>query len=290
MAAVNWSLFALAGLVGYLCGSISFARIFVRIAGFDHVEPLDLRAPGGGAGMYSDAVSATAVRLQAGPKWGIATGIADILKAFVPTLAFRLLFPGEPYLYAAGLMAIVGHNWPVYHRFKGGRGQAPMLGAMFAIAPLGAFVCTVAGFLIGYYVIKEAMVADNLGQVLFVGWAWLAGLGPWGVGWAIAANLVFFGSYTGEIRQYIDGRRSGRLRDADDVMRMMQMDYDWLVPKESADAQEPGTGTSDPPRETTATPTRPAGSPSDQRRALRSARRDRRPARARSRTRTPGSG
>jgi acyl phosphate:glycerol-3-phosphate acyltransferase len=235
---VNWTLFAIAALVGYLCGSISFARIFIRLAGYDHLEPLDLRSPDGGARMYSDAVSATAVRIQAGAKWGIATGIADILKAFIPVLAFRLLFPGEPYLYAAGLMAIVGHNWPIYHRFKGGRGQSPMLGAMLAISPIGAVLCTVFGFLFGYYVLREPMVSDNLGQVLFIPWAWFAGLGAWGVAWAIAANAVFFGSYVGEIRQYIDGRRGGHLSHPDDVMRMMQMDYDWITSKKPEDPDE----------------------------------------------------
>jgi len=240
---MNWTLFIVAGVVGYLCGSVSFARIFIRLAGYDHLEPLDLVSPDGGARMTSDAVSATAVRLQAGPKWGIATGIADILKALIPTLAFRLLFPGEPYLYAAGLMAIVGHNWPVYYGFKGGRGQSPMIGAMLAIAPLGALLCTVVGFVVGYWVLREPMVSDNLGQVLFIPWAWFAGLGLWGVAWAVAANAVFFGSYTSEIRQYVDGRRSGHLKDPDDVMRMMQMDYGWITSKQPDKPSNPGEDT-----------------------------------------------
>ncbi|HSK47130.1 MAG TPA: glycerol-3-phosphate acyltransferase [Coriobacteriia bacterium] len=230
---MNWTLFLLAGVIGYLLGSISFARIFIRAAGHDSLSPVDLRSPDGEVRMTSDAVSATAVRLQAGPKWGVTTAVADILKAFIPTLAFRLMFPGEPYLYAVGLMAIVGHNWPVYYRFKGGRGQSPMLGAMLAIAPVGALVCTTVGFLVGYFVLREPMIADNLGQLLFIGWAWAAGLGPWGITWAVAANTVFFGSYTGEIRQYVAARKSGHLRDPDEVMQMMQMDYDWITSKKT---------------------------------------------------------
>lgn len=219
-----------AALVGYLAGSVSFARIIVRLHGHRAVAPVDLTAPDGRARMVSDAVSATAVRLQLGPKWGILCGVLDILKATVPVVAFRFAFPGEPYLYAAGLLAIVGHNWPVYHRFKGGRGQSPMLGAMLGIAPLGAVVCSVVGFGVGYWLIRDAMVSDNLGQVLYIPWVWATGLGPWAIAWAIAANVVFFGSYAREIAQYVDGKRSGSLRDPDDVMRMMRMDYDWLVP------------------------------------------------------------
>jgi glycerol-3-phosphate acyltransferase PlsY len=225
---MNWTLMLGAALVGYLCGSISFARIIVRANGHTEVQPMELTSPDGGARMVSDAVSATAVRLQLGAKWGLLCAAGDILKAFIPTLVFRLVFPGEPYLYAAGLLAIVGHNWPVYHRFKGGRGQSPMLGAMLAIAPMGALVCSVAGFALGYFVIRDAMTSDNLGQVLFIPWVWAVGLGPWAVLWAVLANLVFFGSYTSEIRQYAAGRRSGHLRNPDDVMQMMQMDYDWL--------------------------------------------------------------
>ena len=106
-----------------------------------------------------------------------------------------------------------------------------MLGAMLAIAPIGALVCSVVGFVVGYYVIKDAMVSDNLGQVLYIPWVWAVGLGPWAVAWAVAANVVFFASYAGEIRQYWEGRKAGHLKDPDDVMKMMQMDYEWMSPK-----------------------------------------------------------
>lgn len=225
---MNWTIMFGAALVGYLCGSISFARIIVRAHGHAEVQTMNLRSPDGGAQMVSDAVGSTAVRLQLGAKWGLLCAAGDILKAFIPTLVFRLVFPGEPYLYAAGLSAMVGHNWPVYHRFKGGRGQSSMLGAMLAISPIGALVCSVVGFALGYYVIRDAMTSDNLGQVLFIPWVWAVGLGPWAVLWAVLANLVFFGSYTSEIRQYVAGRKSGHLRNPDDVMQMMQMNYDWL--------------------------------------------------------------
>jgi glycerol-3-phosphate acyltransferase PlsY len=229
---MSWTVMFGAALVGYLCGSISFARIIVRAHGHAEVQLMNLTSPDGGAQMVSDAVSATAVRLQLGAKWGLLCAAGDILKAFIPTLVFRVVFPGEPYLYAAGLLAIVGHNWPVYYRFKGGRGQSPMLGAMLAISPIGALVCSAAGFALGYYVIRDAMTSDNLGQVLFIPWVWGVGLGPWAVLWAVLANLIFFGSYRSEIRQYVAGRRSGHLRNPDDVMQMMQMDYDWLKPRD----------------------------------------------------------
>ena len=229
---MSWGVMGAAALLGYLCGSISFARIIVRAHGHSEVRSMELTTPDGGAQMLSDAVSATAVRLQLGTKWGLLCAAGDILKAFVPVLALRLAFPGEPYLYAAGLMAIVGHNWPVYYRFKGGRGQSPMLGAMLAIAPVGAIVCSVVGFLVGYFVIRDAMVSDNFGQVLYIPWVWAAGLGPWGIAWAVLANLVFFGSYVGEIRQYVALRRSGHVSHPDDMMQMMQMDYDWLKPRD----------------------------------------------------------
>lgn len=225
---MNVGLFALAALVGYLCGSISFARIVTRALGAREVAEVDLESPDGQGRLRSDAVSATAVRLQFGARWGLTAAAGDILKAFVPTLVFRLLFPGEPYLYAAGLFAVVGHNWPIYYGFKGGRGQSPALGAMFAIAPIGAVVCSVAGSVIGFYIVRDAMVADNLGQVLYIPWVWATGLGAWGIAWAVATNVVFFGSYVGEIRQYVALRRAGHLRTPDDTMRMMRMDYEWM--------------------------------------------------------------
>lgn len=233
-------LMVLAAITGYLAGSISFARLIVRAHGHQRVAPVDLVSPDGRATLVSDAVSATAVRLQLGPKWGILCGVLDIAKATIPVLAFRIAFPGEPYLYAVGLFAIVGHNWPLYHGFKGGRGQSPMLGAMLGIAPLGAVVCTAVGFVVGYWVIKDAMASDNLGQVLYIPWVWIAGLGPWAIAWAVLSNVVFFGSYYGEIAQYARGKRSGSLKDPDDVMRMMRMDYDWIVSEKQPASDEPG--------------------------------------------------
>lgn len=238
-----------AALVGYLAGSVSFARIIVRAHGHADVAPVDLVSPDGTATLRSDAVSATAVRLQLGPAWGILCGVLDILKAMLPVLAFRLAFAGEPYLYAAGLFAIVGHNWPIYHGFKGGRGQSTMLGAMLGIAPVGAIVCSVVGFAVGYWIVKDAMVSDNLGQVLYIPWVWAVGLGPWAIAWAVLANVVFFGSYFSEIAQYARGKRSGALRDPDDVMRMMRMDYDWLVPDKQPASEDNAAGSDPSPRD-----------------------------------------
>ena len=103
-----------------------------------------------------------------------------------------------------------------------------MLGAMLAISPIGALVCSVGGFAVGYFVIRDGMTSDNLGQVLFIPWVWAVGLGPWAILWAVLANWSSSAHTLSEIRQYVAGRRSGHLRNPDDVMQMMQMDYDWL--------------------------------------------------------------
>ena len=93
---MNWALMGAAALVGYLCGSISFARIIVKAHGHDAVEAVALTSPDGGAQMTSDAVSATAVRLMLGAKWGLLCAAGDILKATIPTLVFRFAFPASP--------------------------------------------------------------------------------------------------------------------------------------------------------------------------------------------------
>ena len=104
-----------AGITGYLIGSISFARLMV--AGLAHgsdVETIEHQIPGGSEVFESGSVSATAVRFQLGDRYGCLAALLDMLKALVPTLAFKLWFPGEFYYLFTAPLAIVGHNYRVF--------------------------------------------------------------------------------------------------------------------------------------------------------------------------------
>ena len=120
-------LFALA--LGYLLGSIPFGLVLTRIAGKG-----DLRAIGSGN------IGATNV-LRTGSKWlaGL-TLILDCLKATAAILLAQLCSTGEMGLLAGGRRAFVGHLYPVWLKFRGGKGVATLLGILIPLLLAGAIV------------------------------------------------------------------------------------------------------------------------------------------------------
>ena len=90
---------------------------------------------------------ATAASMQLGARAGCAIGLLDMLKAAIPVLLFRILYPDELYLLAAAVAAMAGHNWPVFHRFQGGRGISAYYGGLLVIDWVGALVTAAVGML-----------------------------------------------------------------------------------------------------------------------------------------------
>ena len=126
---------------GYLLGSIPTAYLAGK-----WIRGIDLRQYGSGT------VSGSMVWEHIA-RWAIfPAGIFDLLKAALPTWIGLNLGLGERVAMAAGLAALVGHNWPLYLGFTGGRGLSPFLGAIAVIFPWGfpwilAFLAV--GFLLG---------------------------------------------------------------------------------------------------------------------------------------------
>jgi len=127
---VNWTIalpyFAAAFAFGYLLGSIPFGLLLTRLAGTQ-----DIRAIGSGN------IGATNV-LRTGRKGlAAATLICDMLKGTIAVLVIYRLW-GEDAAILAGLGAFLGHLFPLWLRFKGGKGVAIYIGILLAFAPLAA--------------------------------------------------------------------------------------------------------------------------------------------------------
>ncbi len=122
---------ALAALLGYLLGSIPFGLVLTKAAGLG-----DIRAIGSGN------IGATNV-LRTGRKGlALATLLLDGGKGAVAVLLAKLLIDAESVYLIAGVAAVLGHNFPVWLKFKGGKGVATTLGTMLAAAPLvGVAAC-----------------------------------------------------------------------------------------------------------------------------------------------------
>mgnify|MGYP000116291083 CR=1 FL=1 len=108
--------------IGYLFGCIQTAYILGKI-----IAGIDIRQQGSGNAGASNVVTVL------GLKYGVITGVADILKGVLPVVIVRALYPATPALaYAAGMAAIIGHIFPFYLKFRGGKGVATLMGMMLA--------------------------------------------------------------------------------------------------------------------------------------------------------------
>lgn len=208
---MNLALAAALGLAGYLVGGISFARLVgAKVAPGDDLSSTTLDLPGDATIDYG-GVSATSIAVRGGPKWGIVTGVLDMAKAFVPVLITRLIWPDEHYHLVVAVATVVGHNYPVYHGFKGGRGQTPIYGGLFAVDWLAIPVTTIVGTTIGLFVLRDMFAAYALGMWLLVPWFWWqADLAH--VIYAVIVNLLFLIATIPEMGEYFERRRNGELK------------------------------------------------------------------------------
>ena len=198
------------GIGAYLVGAVSFARLVAaRVLPNEDISTTELELVGGSTITYG-GVSATAVGARTGPRWGMAVGVADMLKAFIPVLVVRLVWPAESYHLVVAVMTIVGHNWPIYYRFRGGRGQSPLYGGLFAVDPLAGPVTAVIGMAVGLGVLRDMFTAYVLGQFLLIPWFMLFGTTA-EVMYAVVINLLYVVATIPEMREYMEKRRAGDL-------------------------------------------------------------------------------
>jgi len=108
----------------YLMGSIPFGLVISYL-----VKGIDIRKFGSGN------IGATNVVRVVGKKWGILVFILDFLKGFLaPFLAKIILAPANSIYIFSVILTVSGHNWPVYLKFKGGKGVATSIGGAFGLA------------------------------------------------------------------------------------------------------------------------------------------------------------
>jgi len=118
-------------LIGYLLGSIPFGLLLTRMAGLGDIR-----------GIGSGNIGATNV-LRTGRKGlAAATLLLDALKGAIAVLLVRMLVDDEDIALLAGLAAVLGHLFPVWLNFKGGKGVATGLGVLIAASwPVGLAAC-----------------------------------------------------------------------------------------------------------------------------------------------------
>ncbi len=127
-------------ILSYLVGSIPFGLVFGKLIG------VDVRSSGSGN------IGATNVNRLLGKKMGLLTLLADALKAVLPMVLVGWILQENPdvdlWVIMAGGAAFLGHIYPVYLKFKGGKGVATALGVFLYLAPVAVLAAAAAFVLI----------------------------------------------------------------------------------------------------------------------------------------------
>ncbi|MGR3995329.1 glycerol-3-phosphate 1-O-acyltransferase PlsY [Pseudomonas sp. 1121_17] len=140
-------MFWLLAMLAYLLGSLSFAIVLSRLSG----NP-DPRSSGSG-----NAGATNMLRL-AGRKMAILTLLGDLCKGIVPVLLAEQAGLGLQQQAWIGLCAVIGHLFPVYFRFRGGKGVATAAGVLLALYTPAALVAITA-WLVTFYLTRTSSLA-----------------------------------------------------------------------------------------------------------------------------------
>jgi len=152
--------------VSYLIGALPFGLFIGKLAG------ADVRKEGSGN------IGATNVSRVLGKKLGAVTLCCDVLKSYLPMLAAHKLLAGQAnadlWVAVCGLVAVVGHIFPLYLKFKGGKGVATALGMFLFLSPMAvglALLCFLAAVWFSGFVSVGSLVAATVLPFIL----WLSG-------------------------------------------------------------------------------------------------------------------
>ena len=165
-------------LFGYLFGSIPFGLLLTKLAGLG-----DIRAIGSGN------IGATNVLRTGNKGIAAATLVGDLLKGTVAVLLADY-FLGPDAALAAGLGAFLGHVFPIWLRFKGGKGVATYIGILFGLAwPIGLLFCLIwlATAALTRYSSLAALLASGATPIAL----WVSGWPPAALLFAVLTLLLF---------------------------------------------------------------------------------------------------
>jgi glycerol-3-phosphate acyltransferase PlsY len=199
---MNIAAYICLGIVGYFLGSIPFGLILVQI-----LRGEDVRLSGSGN------IGATNVARSGGTKLGAATLVLDALKGYVAVeiaiMASRRIPNVDLTLAAslAALCAILGHVFPVWLRFRGGKGVATAVGAFVGLAPQ-AILVVLAIFLIVVAVFRYVSLGSIIASAIFPVLAFFLYRGqssPAGLAVMLGASLLIIFKHRANIRRLLKG-------------------------------------------------------------------------------------
>ena len=160
---MNYVPYIIIAVIAYLLGSISFGMIVAKMKGGPNLREVGSKNTG-----------ATNVLRVMGVKIGLVVFVLDILKALIACIIGRC-WMGLNGAMIAGLAVVVGHNWPCFFQFKGGKGVASTLAVMLLTFPIPATICyivAVALILTTRYVSLGSITLAALFALLVIATNW----------------------------------------------------------------------------------------------------------------------
>ena len=139
----------LIGIISYLMGSVPFGFILTKI-----FLKKDIREIGSGN------IGATNALRTGNKTIGYSTLVLDILKAVIPVIYVKIFY--QDFLYIASLCAFLGHVFPIWLKFKGGKGVATYVGILFAINIYFGIIFTISWF-ITFFISKYSSLSSLVG-------------------------------------------------------------------------------------------------------------------------------
>ncbi len=193
-----WTVFAVLLIGAYLLGSIPFGVLISQ-----KVARLDITKAGSGN------IGATNVAREVGLKWGVITLVADVLKGFIPVVLARYLLGSSIEMNEAlkgmiGLTALLGHQFPVYSHFRGGKGVATCLGVFLAISPISCLFSGVMFFIL-VALWRYISLGSILGALTMPIWLYLTGHSTFMILPSLVMSLLITFQHRGNIQRLIQG-------------------------------------------------------------------------------------
>jgi glycerol-3-phosphate acyltransferase PlsY len=164
-------------VIGYLLGSIPTAYVISRMRKGVDIRDIGSRNMGGAN-----------VMREIGAREGVFVGLFDIAKGAGAILIAQALNVSELWVFGAGFAALVGHNFPVFAGFRGGRGSAAVIGIFLVLAPRATLI-TLAVVAIPFFTSRKFAGAIMIGFALLPLFLWLLEGSPDLVGYALVIDL-----------------------------------------------------------------------------------------------------
>jgi glycerol-3-phosphate acyltransferase PlsY len=198
-------------LASYLVGAIPFGLLLGRLVG------ADVRLAGSGN------IGATNVGRVLGKKMGVLTLICDVAKGFLPVWGAALLLPETTAATAAtastiaakdlivvlcGLATVIGHMFPLYLKFKGGKGVATALGVFLALSPWSILISLII-FMAAVAVSGYVSVGSLAASALIPLWLWVFGASSQVLVVAVVIVVLIWLKHSSNIGRLLRGEEKG---------------------------------------------------------------------------------